>query len=175
MQKIKTTLTFIAIFALLAIVPGTVLADSITDNSQGQTGDVQKAIVCPSGEAHPTNDPTTCAPLKRAVNCPSGKVDSQDPTKCAALGNDCNGNSAQTCLKNSAFIKDLNNIVNFLSAAVAIVVIAMLIIGGIQYSLAGDNATAITAARQRITNALIALAAFIFSYAFLQWLIPGGI
>jgi hypothetical protein len=46
---------------------------------------------------------------------------------------------------------------------------------GIQYSLAGDNATATGAAKQRITNGLIALATFIFAFALLQWLIPGGL
>ena len=81
----------------------------------------------------------------------------------------------QTCVHNNQIVIDLQNIVNFLSAGVALVVISMLIIGGIQYSMAGDNAQAVSAAKQRITNALIGLVAFIFTFAFLQWLIPGGI
>jgi hypothetical protein len=72
-------------------------------------------------------------------------------------------------------VHDLQNIVNFLSAAVGVVVIAVIIIGGVQYTIAGDNASALTAARQRITNGLIALFAFLFAWAFLQWLIPGGV
>jgi hypothetical protein len=81
----------------------------------------------------------------------------------------------QSCVKNNQIVKDINAIVNFLSAGVGIVVIGSLIVGGIQYSLAGDNATALQAAKKRITDAMIALIVFIFIFAFLQWLLPGGI
>jgi hypothetical protein len=81
----------------------------------------------------------------------------------------------QACFTQSPIVHDIQSIVNFLSAAVGVVVIGVIILGGIQYSLAGDNATALTAARKRITNGLIALFAFLFAWAFLQWLIPGGI
>lgn len=118
--------------------------------------------------------PTTMAAINPAT-CASGRVDQQDPNKCAPLGNACNGNSAQNCLKDNKFIKDVNNIVNFLAAAVGVVVIIVIILGGIQYTMAGDNASAVSEARKRITNGLIALVAFIFMYTFLQWLIPGGV
>lgn len=72
-------------------------------------------------------------------------------------------------------VKDINIVVNFLSVAVAIIVVAMLIVGGIQYSIAGDKPENVNAAKQRIINALIALFAYIFTFAFLQWLIPGGL
>lgn len=97
------------------------------------------------------------------------------PTALAAA--DCNNSSdagVQSCLKNNQIVKDLNFIINFIATGVGIVVIGTIIVGGIQYSLAGDNATATGAAKQRIINGLIALVAFIFTYAFLQWLIPGG-
>ncbi|HLG90755.1 MAG TPA: hypothetical protein VI336_01155 [Candidatus Saccharimonadales bacterium] len=78
-------------------------------------------------------------------------------------------------LKTNPIVEDINVVVNFLSIGVGVVVIAMIIIGGIQYSIAGDNPQAVNAAKQRIINALIALVAYIFMFAFLQWLIPGGI
>lgn len=109
------------------------------------------------------------------ANCASGRVDQQDPNKCAPLGNSCTGNSAQKCLDKNPFIKNLNQIVNFLAAAVGVVVIAVIILGGIQYTMAGDNPSAVGEARKRITNGLIALVSFIFMYTFLQWLIPGGV
>jgi hypothetical protein len=56
-----------------------------------------------------------------------------------------------------------------------VVVVGMMILGGVQYSLAGDKPEAVTAARQRITNALLALVIFALTYTFLQWLIPGGV
>jgi hypothetical protein len=79
------------------------------------------------------------------------------------------------CLQGNPITKRLNQAVNFLSAGVGIVITGVIILGGIQYIMAGGNATALTAARQRIVNGLIALAAFIFLYAFLQWIIPGGV
>ncbi len=93
----------------------------------------------------------------------------------AANCTDQTDTGVQKCLQHNQIIIDLNNIVNFLSAAVGIVIIAVIIIGGIQYSLAGDNPTATGAAKKRIANGLVALMAFIFTWAFLQWLIPGGI
>lgn len=81
----------------------------------------------------------------------------------------------QKCVQNNKITKDLQLIVNVLSAGVGLVVIAMIIVGGIQYSIAGDNSQATAAAKQRIANALIALFAFLFIFAFLQWLIPGGL
>lgn len=77
--------------------------------------------------------------------------------------------------KNNPIVQDINTVVNFLSVGVGVVVIAMLIVGGIQYTAAGDNPNATSAAKQRIMNALVALVAYMFIFAFLQWLIPGGI
>lgn len=79
------------------------------------------------------------------------------------------------CLKTNPIVVDIQKIVNFLSVGVGIVVVSMIIVGGIQYSIAGDNPQAVTAAKKRLTNALVALFAFIFSFALVQWLIPGGI
>lgn len=65
--------------------------------------------------------------------------------------------------------------INFLSAGVGVVVITMIIIGGIQYSLAGNNPQAVSAAKSRIMNAIIALIAYGLMYAFLNFIIPGGL
>jgi hypothetical protein len=76
---------------------------------------------------------------------------------------------------NNPIIKDINLFVNILSGLIGIAVVGSIILGGIQYSLAGDNPQALSAAKGRIMNGLTALVAFIFTYAFLQWLIPGGV
>ncbi len=62
-----------------------------------------------------------------------------------------------------------------LSVLVGLVVVAMIVLGGIQYSSASGNPQAVAAAKKRITNALIALVAYLFIFAFLQWIIPGGV
>lgn len=89
--------------------------------------------------------------------------------------NTTTSDTLKKCVQTNQITKDLQLIVNVLSAGVGIVVIGMIILGGIQYSIAGDNPQATGAAKQRIANALIALFAFLFIFAFLQWLIPGGL
>lgn len=81
----------------------------------------------------------------------------------------------QKVANNPIVSKVLNPIVNILSALVGIVVVGTIILGGIQYSVGGDNAEALTKAKKRISNGAIALLAFLFTFAFLQWLIPGGV
>lgn len=65
--------------------------------------------------------------------------------------------------------------INGLSALVGIVIVAMITIGGIQYSAAGDNPQATVEAKKRLTNAIFALVMFIFMFAFLQYIVPGGV
>lgn len=89
--------------------------------------------------------------------------------------NTATSSELKNCLKNNSIVTDLNIIINFLSVGVGVVVIAMIIVGGIQYSLAGDSSEAINKAKTRITNALIALVAYLFLFSFLQWIIPGGL
>lgn len=67
------------------------------------------------------------------------------------------------------------DIANFMSFGVGIVIVGLIIVGGIQYATSGGVPQRIQAARKRITNALVALFLFIFMWAILQWLIPGGI
>ncbi len=91
------------------------------------------------------------------------------------IGNGCANKTGQQCLQTNPIVKDLNTVVNFLSGLVGVVVVGVIILGGIQYATAGDKADAVSAAKKRIVNGLIALVAFLFIFAFLQWLIPGGI
>jgi hypothetical protein len=93
----------------------------------------------------------------------------------AASCEDSTQTGLQKCLVGNPIVKDLNIIVDFLSIGVGIVVIGSIILGGIQYAMAGDSPEAVNKAKQRITNASIALLAYMFVFEFLQWLIPGGI
>ncbi len=77
--------------------------------------------------------------------------------------------------KNNAIVKKLNEIVDFLSAGVALVIVGSIIFGGVQYAMAGGSPEAVGKAKERITNAVIALVVYIFIFSFLQWIIPGGI
>lgn len=114
-------------------------------------------------------DPSRCT----SQGCDTGN--SAPVQKKDALGNGCVGKTDQQCLQENPIVKDLNIIVGFLSGLVGVVVVGVIILGGIQYAMAGDKAEAVSAAKKRIINGLTALIAFLFIFAFLQWLIPGGI
>lgn len=66
-------------------------------------------------------------------------------------------------------------VIRFLTAGVGVVVIAVVIIGGVQYVTAQGEPQKQAAARGRVINALLALLFYLFIFAILQWLIPGGI
>ena len=63
-------------------------------------------------------------------------------------------------------------VVRFLSNGVGIVVVGSVVYAGIQYTMARDDPSAVSAARNRIRSSLSALLIFIFAYAILNYLIP---
>jgi hypothetical protein len=104
------------------------------------------------------------------ITCPSGGKIASEVDK--AFGG-CQEGSANTGC--GVIEKYLNPLINLLAGAVGLVVIIMIIYGGIQYSMAGGDSGKVSAAKARISNALFALIAFLFLYAVLQWLVPGGL
>ena len=92
--------------------------------------------------------------------------------KTSAYKGDCTGaDLSQDC----GIYNMLTTSIKILSGLVGVVVVAMIIVGGIQYALARDNPQAVSAAKQKIINAVLALVAYLSIFAFLQWLVPGGI
>jgi hypothetical protein len=65
-------------------------------------------------------------------------------------------------------------IFRFLTAGVGIVVIASVVVAGIQYTMSRGNPQSITAAISRVTNAVIALLLYIFMFAIANFIVPGG-
>jgi hypothetical protein len=65
--------------------------------------------------------------------------------------------------------------IKFLSVGVGVVVLAMIIVGAIQYTTSGGNPQAVADGRKKIMNAILALVIYAFLFAFLNFLIPGGI
>ncbi len=65
--------------------------------------------------------------------------------------------------------------INVLSVLAGIVIAASIAWGGIEYSMSGSDPQKVSAAKDRIRNAIIALVFFIFGYAILNYLVPGGV
>lgn len=64
--------------------------------------------------------------------------------------------------------------VTALSALATITITGSIIFAAIQYATAGGDAGKVSAAKQRILKAILLLVFFIFFYAFMRWLLPGG-
>lgn len=71
--------------------------------------------------------------------------------------------------------KIINPGIIVLSGLVVLVIVASVIIGGIQYITSNGSASAVAAAKNRIFVAVMCLVLYLFGFALLQWLIPGGI
>ena len=97
------------------------------------------------------------------------------PTSESSCHNTRTEDALHKCITNNQIIKDVQAILNALTIGVGLIIVIMIIVGGIQYMAAGDSPDQVKNARKRITNALIALFAYLFLAAFLQWLVPGGI
>jgi len=84
------------------------------------------------------------------------------------------------CLGTAGGISDpildlLFGVLRFLSAGVGILVVASIVVAGIQYTLARDNPQNVESAINRIRSSIIALVIYIFAYAILNYLVPGGL
>jgi hypothetical protein len=107
---------------------------------------------CGPGEVHPTEyngdtDVRSC--------CPNTYGNKPNSTQCF-------------------FAKYLNPTVNLAAIVFGIIDVISIVSGGILISSSAGDSGKYAKGRQRIINALLALAAFIFFYAFMQYLIPGG-
>lgn len=121
------------------------------------------------GSQAPTDstDPTASLP---EPECSSQVTD--ENARCEVAQQCDNGDLSEA---NCGITRYLKLFINTLSALVGIVVVAVLVIGGIQYSTSGGDPNAAAAAKKRISNAILALVAFGLMYGFLQWLVPGGV
>jgi hypothetical protein len=112
---------------------------------------------------------TTCQSQAHGQWDPDAQVCVVSSDKAAASGNCSN-------LDKCDFImRYLNPFIQLLSALVGVVVVISIVIGGIQYSSSAGDPQRAQAAKNRIRNAIIALITFIFLYALLNFLVPGGL
>ncbi len=66
-------------------------------------------------------------------------------------------------------------LIRFMSAGVGIVVVASIVLAGIQYSTSEGNPEATQSAKNRIRDAMLGLLLYIFAFSLIQYLVPGGV
>jgi len=103
--------------------------------------------------------------------CTLSPTNSNYVSQCCDTSNGNIVSNASTCL----FAKYINPAVALLSAMVGLVVVVTIILGAIEYIGSGGDPQRTASGRQHIINALIGLFAYILLFAFLQFLIPGGL
>ena len=162
-----------------------------TNNSGYPT--VTLDVSCPSGQSVGTavdapNAPTTkykfycvymAGPDKPAVRSNVLPTSTDPVTNAAAdagyVDPAAKGGQCKSTAHCDLIDKYINPFINFMAALVGIAVVVSIIVGGIQYSSSAGDPQKVTLAKNRIRNAIIALVTFLFLYALLQFLVPGGI
>lgn len=69
----------------------------------------------------------------------------------------------------------VNILVDILNMAVGAIAVLMLVVGGVMYASAGDDSGKVSTAKKIITNTIIGVILYIFLFAILNFIIPGGI
>lgn len=118
---------------------------------------------------------TSCAdPTDRDMDGNPGGRTTTDTSSPPYVPNDCNDPDGID-QSNCGIIRYLVIFINFLSAIAGIAIIGSIIYGGIQYSMAGSDPQKVSAAKNRMRDAIIALLFFLFGYGLLNYLVPGGV
>ncbi len=78
-------------------------------------------------------------------------------------------------LNNNPIILWINFFINWASVIIVVGSIIVIAAAGVQYSAAAGDSGKIAEAKKRISTVLMALLAYFFLFAFIQWLVPGGV
>lgn len=69
----------------------------------------------------------------------------------------------------------LNLAIKILTGLVAVAAVTSIILAGVQYASAGDSPEKVKAAKDRIAQTVIGILLYIFMFAILEFIIPGGV
>lgn len=168
-QQKSFTVALAALFAAIGLaaclIPATAFA--VTPQFCQQNGQSYD----PTTQTCTTNTPSTTTTPSSGSSPSTPTVPSVTPLgDPQAKGGNCA--SATNCDLMSKYI---NPAIRLLSALVGIAVTISIIYGGIEYSSSGGDPQKAAAGKSRIVNALIALLAYLFLGAILNFIIPGGI
>lgn len=94
--------------------------------------------------------------------------------KCVQNNPSYSPSSSYCSSDHSAIIDLIYSVIKFLTDGVGLVIIASLVVAGIQYITSSGNPEATHKAMARIQSTVIALLIFIFAYAILNYVIPAG-
>ena len=161
LQKINTTINLFLIMSFILtgfayIKPVIAFADPANCSTQ------------PNSQTCAGHIPTTTIP----TSCDNSGICSS--TVCTGAG--CTGDKTCAAGGTCGFIeKYVNPAIVLLTVIFGLIVVVAIIIGGIQYSTSSGDPQKAAAAKSRITKAIIAVVAYLFLFAALRFLVPGGL
>lgn len=128
-------------------------------------------VAPPSGSSAPTTTTTTTTPTPAATNLgdPIGAYSCGGPGQSIDTAIDIGCRHAGNPILDSTFA-----IIRILSIGVGLVIVAGLIIAGLQLTASKGDPQLRAKAISRISNVVIALFVYIFAYAILNYVIPAG-
>lgn len=148
---------------------------NVSTDSNGKI--VYTEFTCPSGDGYVGGgfqDDQCYSSDYDVMQCPQAS-DVTDPTNPPPSSSIEETGDISTGENNGPLDEWLNKIINTLTALTGLVIVISLIIAGIQYMTARDNASQVAAAKNRIVMSILAFVLYLLGAAFLQWLVPGGV
>lgn len=128
----------------------------------------KKVTPAPVNNTPPVNTPPPSAPsgVDCSANNPQGFCNTDPAIACSKDNKD-------TC--NSDLVsKYVNPAIDLLSVSFGLFAVVSILIGGISFATSAGDPQQASKAKSRITNTVIAVVCYMFLWAFLQFLIPGG-
>lgn len=178
----KLLLTLLVAVAAFGFSPASVSAATCADGTEIPTsalaGD-RAADFCTSRGGY-TPSPT-CPGNTICAGNPGGTTAQSGDTCGSNDNNDQGKDPIQTsidfgCTGSGNGIQDLGYaIIRFLSVGVLLVLIASTVYAGIQYTVANADPGKVSQAKMRLFNVSIALMIYIFAFAIINYVVPGGL
>jgi hypothetical protein len=158
---VLTTVTVFSNSISFALKPTPGATGGTTPPTTAKTTTTGTGETCPSGTQSGGEYIGECAECSNTKGCVSATT---DPASTSCIESSCD------------LIKTyINPLITLLAGLVGVACVISLVIAGIQYTTSGGDPKKAAAAKSRITMTIIALFSFAFLYAFLQFIIPGGI
>lgn len=178
-------LIIVAMLGLLSLFSSSAYAETCT-NADGSTY-TTIILPCSNGNANGTSyvcfdksQPETdgkckdqSVPVRQGATCPKGQTGPGVDGLCQDKSTPVVSIS-DSAIKNNGIWVILVLVINIMSAGIGVAAVGGIIYGSILYSTGGGNAETTKKARTIIFNVLIGLLMYAVMYAFLNYMIPGG-
>lgn len=147
-----------------------------SSTSNGSPGSTYSNCICPPcvqsnpGAVDPATYPYCPEQTEQICSSANSSSTTTTPSSCSSSNSSTTDTNA-----NQLYCSYILPSINILSISVGILTVLGIVIGSIQYIFYGGSPEQVSKAKKHIINSILALLAYAFLYAFLQFIIPGGL